>query len=81
MTLTLWRSGWLRAAAEVRPWDRRRKEVFWVGGDTNEQRKIMVEGERVRESPLTDIRMMSWGDGPEAFRDNFHSLSEHCDYK
>ena len=71
----------MRAAAEARPWRKRRPEVFWSGGDTNDQRKIMVESDQVRQSNLTDIRMMSWGDGPAAFRENFRSLAEHCDYR
>lgn len=41
----------------------------------------MVESAIIRESNLTDIRMMSWGDGPDAFRENFRSLAEHCDYR
>ena len=71
----------MRAAAEQRPWESRKKEIFWTGGDTNEQRNIVANSEIMRTSGLTDIHMMSWGDNPDLFRERFSSLAEHCDYR
>lgn len=71
----------MEAAADARPWERRRKEAFWSGAFTNVQRKVMAESPVVRESDLADIRMMSWEVDPDAFRENFVSFAEHCNYR
>lgn len=72
---------WLSAAADARPWKGRHKPVYWRGGDTNTQRKIVSESGIVQDSDLTDVHLMSWGDDANNFKKSFKSLTEHCDYR
>ena len=73
----------MSAAAERRPWSERKDVVFWRGGDTNVQRKIVAESSLVKDSGKADFLLLTWDKGSEdpEFKRSFVSLSDHCDFK
>lgn len=70
----------ITTAADKIQWEDRKDVVFWRGADTHEQRKIITESELVQSSGRTDVHLMTWGDA-EAFKREFISLSDHCNFK
>ena len=70
----------LSAAAERLPWEQREDLIFWRGGETNAERKILAQSGIVQDSGIADVHLMTWRD-PDAFQRNFTSLADHCSYK
>ena len=73
----------MKLAAERTPFSKRKPQLFWRGGGTNEQRGIMDYSGIVQESEAMDVHLMHWGGGHDdpQFREEFISLPEHCRYK
>ena len=72
---------WMLLAAQYSPFKDRKPRLFWRGGGTNMQRVIMDTSDLVKESNVTDVHLMHWGDGEEVFKREFISLPEHCSHR
>ena len=66
---------WMLLAAQYSPFKDRKPRLFWRGGGTNMQRVIMDTSDLVKESNVTDVHLMHWGDGEEVFQTGVHLSS------